>query len=130
MFLKELSFKENRQSTRDSKKTINRTINALRSLFHYLTVTADLKDGEPYFYRNVMLKIHLEKGIKEPISYRNAKFFPMLYTDEKKHKWLDYLSNQYESTLGNRAKSSFIFNKERDLAIIALLLALGYMYLN
>lgn len=43
MFLKELSVKQNKQSTRDSKKTINRIINALRSLFHYLTVTADLK---------------------------------------------------------------------------------------
>lgn len=125
MFLKELSFRENRQSTRDSKKTINRTINALRSLFHYLTVTADLNDGEPYFYRNVMLKVPLEKGTKESISYRNAKFSPMLYTGEKKHKWLKFLSNNYEGTLGNRARSSFIFNKERDIAIIALLLSSG-----
>lgn len=125
MFLKELSFKQNKQSTRDSKKTINRTINALRSLFHYLTVTADLNDGEPYFYRNVMLKVPLEKGTRESIAYRNAKFSPMLYTGDKKHEWLDFLSNTYEHTLSNRAKSSFTFNKERDLAIIALLLASG-----
>lgn len=125
MFLKELSFKQNKQSTRDSKKTINRTINALRSLFHYLTVTADLNDGEPYFYRNVMLKIPLVKGSKESISYRNAKYSPMLYMGEKKHEWLKFIDDQYEHTLSNRARSSFIFNKERDLAIIALLLASG-----
>ncbi|WP_025081350.1 tyrosine recombinase XerS [Lactobacillus hamsteri] len=124
-FLKELSFRENKQSTRDSKKTINRTINALRSLFHYLTVTADLNDGEPYFYRNVMLKVPLVKGSKESISYRNAKFAPMLYTGKKKHEWLAFLSNQYEDTLSNRARSSFLFNKERDIAIIALLLGSG-----
>lgn len=125
MFLKELSFKQNKQSTRDSKKTINRTINALRSLFHYLTVTADLKDGEPYFYRNVMLKIPLEKGVKESISYRNAKFSPMLYTGNKKHEWLEFIADKYENTLSKRALASFKFNKERDLAIISLLLGSG-----
>lgn len=125
MYLKQLSVKQNKQSTRDSKKTINRTINALRSLFHYLTVTADLKDGEPYFYRNVMLKVPLLKGTKESISYRNAKYSPMLYMGEKKHEWLDFIQNKYQTTLSNRARSSFLFNKERDLAIIALLLASG-----
>lgn len=125
MFLKELSIKQNKQSTRDSKKTINRTINALRSLFHYLTVTADLNDGEPYFYRNVMLKIPLIKGVKESISYRNAKFSPMLYTGEKKRKWIDFIANEYEHTISTRRRSSFLFNKERDLAIISLLLGSG-----
>lgn len=125
MFLKELSIKQNKQSTRDSKKTINRTINALRSLFHYLTVTADLNDGEPYFYRNVMLKIPLIKGVKESISYRNAKFSPMLYTGEKKRKWIDFIENEYEHTISTRRRSSFLFNKERDLAIISLLLGSG-----
>lgn len=124
-YLKFLSIRENKQSTRDSKKTINRTINALRSLYHYLTVTADVEDGEPYFYRNVMLKVPIEKGTKESIAYRNAKYQPMLYTGEKKHAWLDFLSNTYEHTLSNRARSSFLFNKERDIAVIALLLASG-----
>lgn len=125
MFLKELSVKQNKQSTRDSKKTINRTINALRSLFHYLTVTADLKNGEPYFYRNVMLKIPLVKGSRESISYRNAKFSPMLYTGSKKHEWLSYIKNDYEKELSNRKRSSFLFNKEIDVAVIALLLGSG-----
>lgn len=124
-YLKFLSIRENKQSTRDSKKTINRTINALRSLYHYLTVTADVEDGEPYFYRNVMLKVPIEKGTKESIAYRNAKYQPMLYTGEKKHAWLDFLSNTYEHTLSTRARSSFLFNKERDIAVIALLLASG-----
>ena len=37
----------------------------------------------------------------------------------------DYVENEYEVKLSNRAKSSFYKNKERDLAIIALLLASG-----
>lgn len=124
-YLRALSYRRNKQDTQDSKKTINRTINALRSLFHYLTVTADLKDGEPYFYRNVMLKIPLVKGSRESFAYRNAKFAPMLYMGRKKHQWLDFIAHQYAATLSNRARSSFLFNKERDLAIIALLLASG-----
>ncbi len=39
--------------------------------------------------------------------------------------FLDYIDNEYEKTLSNRARSSFFKNKERDLAIIALILASG-----
>ena len=49
----------------------------------------------------------------------------MLYTGEKKHDWIKFLSSEYENTLSNRARSSFVFNKERDIAIIALLLGSG-----
>lgn len=127
-YLKFLSIRENKQSTRDSKKTINRTINALRSLYHYLTVTADVEDGEPYFYRNVMLKVPIEKGTKESIAYRNAKYQPMLYTGEKKHAWLDFLSNTYEHTLSNRARSSFYLIKSATLQLLRyyLLLEFGF----
>ena len=40
-------------------------------------------------------------------------------------EFLDYVENEYEVKLSNRAKSSFYKNKERDLAIIALLLSSG-----
>lgn len=39
--------------------------------------------------------------------------------------FLEYVDKDYELKLSNRAKSSFRKNKERDLAIIALLLASG-----
>ncbi len=124
-YIRLLSVRQNKQSKKNSKVTLNRTINALRSLYHYLTVVADKNDGEPYFYRNVMLKVPLLKGAKDSISYRNAKFAPMLYMHEKKHEWLNFIQNDYERTLSPRALSSFKQNKERDLAIIALLLASG-----
>lgn len=124
-YLNSLRYRTNKQSTQDSVKTINRTINALRSLFKYLTVTADLNDGEPYFYRNVMDKVSALKGGKETISYRNAKFGPLLYTGQKKHDWLDFIDNEYEYTLNNHSLPFFKANKERDLAIIALLLGSG-----
>lgn len=124
-YLRDEETKINKQQSHDSKKTINRTINALRSLFHFLTVTADLNNGEPYFYRNVMLKVPLQKGAKESISYRNEKYGPMLYMGKKKHEWLDFIDKDYENQISKRALSFFKVNKERDLAIIALLLASG-----
>ena len=39
--------------------------------------------------------------------------------------FLDFIDNEYEKSLSNRALSSFNKNKERDLAIIALMLASG-----
>lgn len=116
---------ENKQNKITSKITINRTIHALRSLFHYLTVVADLNNGEPYFYRNVMLKIPFYKGVKESISYRNVKYGPQLYMGEKKFEWIHFIENDYEKTLSKHAIRYFKFNKERDIAIIALLLASG-----
>ena len=43
----------------------------------------------------------------------------------KQRDFLNYIDEEYPKTLSNRALSSFNKNKERDLAIIALLLASG-----
>lgn len=55
-YIDSLKNKPNKQNKYNSPTTINRTINALRSLYTFLTVTADNNNGEPYFYRNVMEK--------------------------------------------------------------------------
>ncbi|QNQ82959.1 tyrosine recombinase XerS (plasmid) [Lactobacillus sp. PV037] len=115
----------NKQHTTSKKVTLNRTIKALRSLYHFLTVTSDFNNGEPYFYRNVMLKIPLEKGTKDTLAYRNAKFSPLLYTGEKKHKWINFIEHDYEVNISTQAHTLFLFNKKRDLAIVSLLLGSG-----
>ena len=48
-----------------------------------------------------------------------------LFLGDETMEFLDYVDKEYEGKLSNRAKSSFRKNKERDLAIIALLLASG-----
>ena len=96
-----------------SQTTINRTLSALSSLYKYLTEEVEGPDGEPYFYRNVMKKVSTKKK-KETLAARDETM-----------EFLDYVENEYEVKLSNRAKSSFYKNKERDLAIIALLLASG-----
>ena len=104
-----------------SQMTINRTLSALSSLYKYLTEEVEGPDGEPYFYRNVMKKISTKKK-KETLAARAENIKQKLFLGDETMKFLDYVENEYEVKLSNRAKSSFYKNKERDLAIIALLL--------
>ena len=107
-----------------SQTTINRTLSALSSLYKYLTEEVEGPDGEPYFYRNVMKKISTKKK-KETLAARAENIKQKLFLGDETMEFLDYVENEYEVKLSNRAKSSFYKNKERDLAIIALLLASG-----
>ena len=107
-----------------SQTTINRTLSALSSLFKYLTEEVEDKNGEPYFYRNVMKKVATKKQ-KETLASRAENIKQKLFLGDETMEFLEYVDSEYEVKLSNRAKSSFYKNKERDLAIIALLLASG-----
>ncbi|WP_438477699.1 tyrosine recombinase XerS [Streptococcus pluranimalium] len=107
-----------------SQTTINRTLSALSSLFKYLTEEVENDQGEPYFYRNVMKKVATKKK-KETLASRAENIKQKLFLGDETIAFLEYVDCEYENKLSNRAKSSFRKNKERDLAIIALLLASG-----
>ncbi|MDR0200242.1 MAG: tyrosine recombinase XerS [Streptococcaceae bacterium] len=107
-----------------SQTTINRTISALSSLYKYLTEEVENKEGEPYFYRNVMKKIQTKKK-SETLAARADNIKGKLFLGDETQGFLDYIDSQYEKSLSNRALSSFQKNKERDLALIALILASG-----
>lgn len=107
-----------------SQTTINRTLSALSSLYKYLTEEVENDHGEPYFYRNVMKKVSTKKK-KETLAARAENIKQKLFLGDETMEFLDYVDKEYEGKLSNRAKSSFRKNKERDLAIIALLLASG-----
>ena len=107
-----------------SQTTINRTLSALSSLYKYLTEEVEGPDGGPYFYRNVMKKVSTKKK-KETLAARAENIKQKLFLGDETMEFLDYVEKEYEVKLSNRAKSSFFKNKERDLAIIALLLASG-----
>ncbi|MGQ9412943.1 tyrosine recombinase XerS [Streptococcus pluranimalium] len=107
-----------------SQTTINRTLSALSSLFKYLTEEVENDQGEPYFYRNVMKKVATKKK-KETLASRAENIKQNLFLGDETMAFLEYVDCEYENKLSNRAKSSFRKNKERDLAIIALLLASG-----
>lgn len=107
-----------------SQTTINRTLSALSSLFKYLTEEVENADGEPYFYRNVMKKIATKKK-KETLAARAENIKQKLFLGDETMEFLEYIDCEYENKLSKRALSSFKKNKERDLAIVALLLASG-----
>ncbi|GAA2834998.1 tyrosine recombinase XerS [Pseudolactococcus raffinolactis] len=107
-----------------SQTTINRTLSALSSLYKYLTEEVEDENGEPYFYRNVMKKVATQKK-KETLASRAENIKNKLFLGDETQGFLDFIDTEYEISLSNRAKSSFIKNKERDLAIIALILASG-----
>ena len=71
-----------------------------------------------------MKKISTKKK-KETLAARAENIKQKLFLGDETMKFLDYVENEYEVKLSNRAKSSFYKNKERDLAIIALLLSSG-----
>ena len=107
-----------------SQTTINRTLSALSSLYKYLTEEVENDHGEPYFYRNVMKKVSTQKK-RETLASRAENIKQKLFLGDETMDFLEYVDCEYENKLSNRAKSSFRKNKERDLAILALLLASG-----
>lgn len=107
-----------------SQTTINRTLSALSSLFKYLTEEVEDENGDPYFYRNVMKKISTKKK-KETLASRAENIKGKLFLGDETMAFIEYIDKEYQNKLSHRALSSFQKNKERDLAIISLLLASG-----
>ncbi|MDR1012976.1 MAG: tyrosine recombinase XerS [Lactobacillales bacterium] len=107
-----------------SQATINRTISALSSLFKYLTEEVENEDGEPYFHRNVMKKIRTHKK-RETLAARAENIKPKLFLGNETNEFLEFIDHEYEKKISLRAKVFLTKNKERDLAIIALILGSG-----
>lgn len=108
-----------------SEDAINRNINALKSLFNYLTQeTEDDGTGECYFYRNVFSKVKTHKT-KETASRRAKKISSIILSDCEINEFISYLKNHYEKTLNPRQKAIFLRDKERDIAIISMMLGSG-----
>lgn len=125
LYIDYLGHTKNKQGHLSSPTTINRSINALRSLFKFLTITvAENNDGQPYFEHNVMLRIHSLNDTKT-LNYRAHVLESHMYTGKLKFEFLDFIAHDYETTCNQQAKPGFKRNKERDMAIIALILGTG-----
>lgn len=124
LYIDYLGHTTNQQGRLNSPTTINRSINALRSLFKFLTITADNNDGNPYFDRNVMLKID-SLSSSQTLNYRAHVLESHMYTGNMKYEFLDFIDHEYENQCNKQALPSFKKNRERDMAIIALILGTG-----
>lgn len=124
LYIDHLKHTQNSQGHLNSPTSINRSINALRSLFKFLTVTADVNDGEPYFYRNVMAKIDSLNDTKT-LNFRAHTLAAHMYRGQMKFDFINFINNTYPQKCDKRALPAFKRNKERDIAIIALILGTG-----
>ncbi|MDE5052544.1 tyrosine recombinase XerS (plasmid) [Niallia taxi] len=107
-----------------SPKTINRQKSALRSLFNYLTLEAEVDGGEPYFHRNVMKKIPIKK-VSETFNERAKKITEKIFINDNDVEFLDYIENHYEETLTTTELRYYKRDKERNYAILSLFLGSG-----
>ncbi|MBF0713302.1 tyrosine recombinase XerS [Gemella sp. GH3] len=122
-FFKHLSREEINGKYR-SQTTINNYKAAMRSLYKFLTVTSEQENGKPYFERNVMLKIPINR-VKETLSSRSKKISEKIFLDSQDEDFLNYIEYDYEKTLSKHAKTFFLRDKKRDLAILTLFLRSG-----
>lgn len=114
----------NAQQRLNSPTTVNRSLNALRSLYKFLTVTADVNDGQPYFERNVMLKIPALNDTKT-LNYRAHVLEAKMYTGQRKYDFLAFIQSEYPHKCDPHALPAYRHNRERDLALVALILGTG-----
>lgn len=107
-----------------SESAVNRNINALKSLFNYLTQETEDEDGECYFYRNVFSKVKIHKE-QDTANRRARKINATILNEQEIGEFLSFLKDEYEKKLTGRALSDFTRNKERDIAILSMLLGSG-----
>lgn len=108
-----------------SHAVVTLSVNALKSLFNYLTKETENEDGESYFYRNVMSKIVLHTK-KETASRRAQKISSVILNEHEINDFLYFVEQEYEDTLKNAISCQrFNRDKERDLAILSLFLGSG-----
>lgn len=117
---------ENDVKKKRSENAVARNINAIKSLFNYITTESeDEETGECYFYRNVFSKIKVHKKDGDSTNRRAKKISSIILNDQEINYFLKYLKYGYECSLSSRQRSIFIRDKERDIAIISMMLGSG-----
>lgn len=125
-FLQEESIPHEKVSVkRRGNAVVTLSVNALKSLFNYLTRETENENGESYFYRNVMSKIVLHTK-KETASRRAQKISSVILNEHEINDFLQFVEQEYEQTLQSTlARQRFNRDKERDLAVLSLFLGSG-----
>jgi integrase len=106
--------------------TVNRKLSALKSLFNYLQNIAETPDLKPYMNRNVMAKIEFHE-IKETMETKANKMEGKILLGDEYERFRLFVAHDYgELVKENKKLNNFYhLNKERDTAIISLILGSG-----
>ncbi|WP_232697352.1 tyrosine recombinase XerS [Brevibacillus daliensis] len=117
--------------TKSAKKeysdvTIARKLSSLKSLFYYLSALSEDEHGNSYLTRNVMAKIELDVEEVTPLARANSIRSKILVDDEIQ-RFVDFVYDGYLEYCNTKKKQDFHYrNRERDVAIVALILSGGF----
>ncbi|MFC5449022.1 tyrosine-type recombinase/integrase [Paenibacillus aestuarii] len=106
---------------------MNRKLSSLKSLFNYLQNKAEDNERRPLLQRNVMAKIDLNQ-VSQDIETRAAIIeHKILSTAEQIEDFRNFVASGFAKVpnLLNKQLSWYEDNRERDLAIVSLILSSG-----
>lgn len=125
----DISKKHETSSRVREMRSVSLMVSALKSLFHFLAVTSDDDQGKTYLSENIMAKVKIPV-YKETSANRAAEIATQILDSKRLFDFVDYLGD--DGPDGYLAKlevpqqiSLFKRDCERDIAIIAILLATG-----
>ncbi|WP_096200493.1 tyrosine recombinase XerS [Bacillus sp. FJAT-45350] len=106
--------------------TVNRKLSALKSLFNYLQNIAETNDLQPYLQRNVMAKVEFNE-LKDSMETIANKMEGKILLGDEYESFRLFIANDYgQLNKDNKKLLNFhIFNRERDTAIVSLILGSG-----
>jgi integrase len=106
--------------------TVNRKLSALKSLFNYLQNIAETSELKPYINRNVMAKIEFNE-IKESMETKANKMEGKILLGDEYERFRLFVAHDYGEIFKDNKKlyNFYQLNKERDTAIISLILGSG-----
>jgi site-specific recombinase XerD len=110
----------------NSTDTIARRISALKSLFHYLSQIAEDENFYPYLKRNVMAKVDVVRE-KQTEQEKAERISSRILIEQEVEQFREFIAQGYGELVKNdtRKYNAYIRNRERDLAIISLILGSG-----
>ncbi|MBE3650755.1 site-specific integrase, partial [Paenibacillus polymyxa] len=110
----------------NTKLTINRKLSSLKSLFDYLQNKAETSDLKPYIQRNVMAKMDLNV-VKESQETIANRIDGKILREDDFESFRQFIAHDFgEINKENKRIFNFHqFNRERDTAIVSLILGSG-----
>ncbi|WP_226665341.1 tyrosine recombinase XerS [Metabacillus litoralis] len=106
--------------------TVNRKLSALKSLFNYLQNIAETRDLKPYLNRNVMAKIEFNE-LKDSMETIANKMEGKILLGDEYENFRRFIASDYGESIKENKKlvNFYSLNKERDTAIVSLILGSG-----
>lgn len=111
---------------KNSIDTVARRLQSLKSLFYYLSQIAEDENFYPYLKRNVMAKIEITRQKRTETERAEAIQSKILYEDEIE-AFRIFVASGYGELIKDdkRSYNYYLRNRERDLALISLILGSG-----